>query len=554
MGYTQTVANEGTSLSPSWTIHDGKEIWIAWKGEGSDPAIYVAQTSGLTPDPNPTTGQYTFSKQAKLPDFTTGDSPAITSLNGTLYLFWRGQSDSNLYWASSPDGITWTDLHQVGMGPATSPPLTWTYPQTSHGPVVVSGNNSLYLFWAGFGTDTRIYSSTYSAGYWSGPDWVSPQTGGVPATDESPAVVLSGQSIYLAWRGANTGEIWYSKCSPDGTWAQQYEISAIPSAYAPSLALDGGGTLWVSWVTAPNPNASEPWIVVLPASLSIIQDSRLLFASLGSGGWSAPAQRVGATPGSRAALLSTGKDSTDIMMLWKAGSGDNWGINYGPLRLPPISYVFEVQNFECRTTRSGDIVSSIVAPADTDYLSLTVQVTGANPVTATYFAGNIQNGQTSAGGITLPPINIPDNAQVVMTYLITNSSLPESQVLQYLSTASEKLAAAGATAAATALGDAIGTAIGAALGTAAVPLIGSALGALAGFLVADAWHFAFPNCDGPVAAAVRVFTAADLATAPGSLLVVDQQPSPQMQPPMVTQDGCGSNPLYFVDWGVKPAA
>jgi hypothetical protein len=112
---------------------------------------------------------------------------------------------------------------------------------------------------------------------------------------------------------------------------------------------------------------------------------------------------------------------------------------------------------------------------------------------------------------------------------------------------------AGASYAASAAGAALGTAIGAAIGTGTVPLLGSALGALAGFLVSDVWSVAFPNCDGPIASAVRSLSAAQLLTANG-LVVPDQQPSPGMQPPMVTQDGCGANPNYTVNWCVKPNA
>jgi hypothetical protein len=65
---------------------------------------------------------------------------------------------------------------------------------------------------------------------------------------------------------------------------------------------------------------------------------------------------------------------------------------------------------------------------------------------------------------------------------------------------------------ATSTAAALGTAIGAAIGTEIpVPLLGSALGALAGWLLGSAW--AFRDCDGPVAAAVHVFTGASLRRA-----------------------------------------
>jgi hypothetical protein len=87
---------------------------MAWKGENSDTGIYVASSPSL--QPNASTGQYSFSPQSKVLSLATPTRPAITSLNGILYLFYKGQSDNYIYWASSPDGKTWTDRGKLGLG------------------------------------------------------------------------------------------------------------------------------------------------------------------------------------------------------------------------------------------------------------------------------------------------------------------------------------------------------------------------------------------------------------------------------------------------------
>jgi len=132
MPLQQLLPNVGTSASPSWTVHNQKQVCIAWKGQGSDPSIYVALTSTLHPDP--TTGQYSFSAQQKVLGLGTSASPAIASLNGTLYLFYKGESDTFLYWASSPDGKTWTDRKLLALGDSLFSADNNQHPQTSTAP------------------------------------------------------------------------------------------------------------------------------------------------------------------------------------------------------------------------------------------------------------------------------------------------------------------------------------------------------------------------------------------------------------------------------------
>ena len=134
-----------------------------------------------------------------------------------------------------------------------------------------------------------------------------------------------------------------------------------------------------------------------------------------------------------------------------------------------------------------------------------------------------------------------------MTYQIINSSQGASAATTYLQQAGLKLATAGAQAAATEVGDAIGAAVGAGLGIAIpVPVVGSALGALAGWLVSSAWGIAFPNCDGPVAAGIRTFNGADLRqwTASAPFAVSENHPG------INSPSGCGSNSNYNTDWVV----
>jgi hypothetical protein len=313
MNYQQLIPNVGTSAAPSWTKHDDKQIWMAWKGQGSDPGIYFAASTSLQPQPNPTTGQYSFGPQQQVPNVGTSASPAIASLEGTLYLFWRGEIDSTIYWAKSSDGKNWIDVKPLEMGDSLG--ANDHKAATSHAPTVVSGNDSLYLFWKGADADTRIWSSTFKGGPWL-PQWqVSPTSGGVPGTSDSVGAALDGTPIHLTWKDEKSGDVWWCTLKGQEPSSQQQRIFGGAST-APAMVTDGNGVVWLAW------NA--------PSSLSDIAGD-LCFASLGSGGHRrAQAVRSGLASGFRPALVSTGSDSMDIMVAWK-NLGNGPGIYYGPL-------------------------------------------------------------------------------------------------------------------------------------------------------------------------------------------------------------------------------
>jgi len=89
----QVIPNEGTSAGPCWCNHEGRTIWSAWKGQGSDIGIYVAEAP-IPPVPLSTSqadgSQHVlmpFGPQHNVAGISTSVSPAITSLDGVLYLF-----------------------------------------------------------------------------------------------------------------------------------------------------------------------------------------------------------------------------------------------------------------------------------------------------------------------------------------------------------------------------------------------------------------------------------------------------------------------------------
>jgi hypothetical protein len=203
------------------------------------------------------------------------------------------------------------------------------------------------------------------------------------------------------------------------------------------------------------------------------------------------------------------------------------------------TYSFAVDSFVIHNTRS--------LRKDTDYISASVAVAGRPALKSTQKLGDLGNG-TYRTAINFKDVAVANNETAVFSYAIVNSghtdpNAAEKTLEQAVSTLAEK----GAQAAATAAGGAIGAALGASIGTAVVPLIGTALGALAGWVVSSAGKLVFANCDGAVAAAVHTYTGAQLraGTTQGRRLAgTDHHPGTD------SPDGCGSNSNYDVNWSV----
>jgi len=205
-------------------------------------------------------------------------------------------------------------------------------------------------------------------------------------------------------------------------------------------------------------------------------------------------------------------------------------------------YTFSLDSFRITDTRSRH--------EDTDYVSVSLAVGSAAPVTKTKAMGNLNNG-TFEVGLTFDGVAVGGAVPVVLTYaIINNGHSSQADVEKSLEKAGTQLAQKAAEAAARAVGAEIGSVLGASIGTAAVPVVGTALGALAGWMVGEIGGLLFANCDGPVAAGVHVFTGSDLASKTGAGKVVSET---DHNPGTDSPTGCGSNSNYYVTWSIKSA-
>ena len=178
---------------------------------------------------------------------------------------------------------------------------------------------------------------------------------------------------------------------------------------------------------------------------------------------------------------------------------------------------------------------------DTDFVSFTMQQTSNNKaVTANKTLhksmGDLNNGTFSIN-LTFQAVHVQDGDHIAVNYLVVNSGHQKAdEVYATLSKAGSNMATAGLAAA----GAAIGTAI-------PIPGLGTALGALGGFLVGQITAIINANCDGPVAAENNVFKLSDLLerTAHGKFTHETKHPGTD------SASGCGSNSEYYVTWSIE---
>ena len=128
MNIQATVPNVGTSAGPAFCVLDGKP-YLAWKGEGTDTAMYWTVASTLEPGSD---GTYSWSAQTKIPGFATSQAPAIAAFKGKLYLAWKGADDDTLRLASF-DGHSWSAETQLQAGSSNGPRVGQLRRRTAHG-------------------------------------------------------------------------------------------------------------------------------------------------------------------------------------------------------------------------------------------------------------------------------------------------------------------------------------------------------------------------------------------------------------------------------------
>lgn len=180
--------------------------WVFYHGSGDSFIWYSYAPNG------------TWQDATSLPaSVNTSHSPAPVAFQGGLSVVYKGmQSDNGIYIVQSPDGLQWPDLPRRLTSPTQTEPIA-----TCLAPAAALFQGNLYVAWKG-ALDTNLYYASSSDGKtWTAPAQVPGATAGA-----SPAlVVYNGQLLVLFEPLFRNDELVACATSPDNTWGPLITIA-----------------------------------------------------------------------------------------------------------------------------------------------------------------------------------------------------------------------------------------------------------------------------------------------------------------------------------------
>jgi hypothetical protein len=230
------ISPETSSDAPCLAA-DGGNLYIAWKGSGND------NLSVAIVDIDPMTGAPTgFSSKVILGD-TSPVRPALASLNGNLYLAWKGDGNDNLSVMVSTDGGQ--TFGNKFISPETSP----------QAPALGVNNGSLFISWKGDGNDNLSVAVVDIDDQTGVPTGFSGKVILGDTSPLSPTLASMNGYLFLGWKGAGNDNLSVMFSSDDGQSFGNKFISPETSPDSPVLALHNG-SLFIAWKGDGNDNLS----------------------------------------------------------------------------------------------------------------------------------------------------------------------------------------------------------------------------------------------------------------------------------------------------------
>jgi hypothetical protein len=182
----------GMSESPSLAVFNGK-LYCAHQGGAHNSELWYATTSdGVN------------WRDTQIPNIGMSESPSLAVFNGKLYCAHQGGAhNSELWYATTSDGVNWTDTHILHIGMSGSPSLAVF-------------NGDLYCAHQGGDNNGELwYTTTFNGVHWA-PDTKIPSIG----LSGSPASAVFNGNLYLMHQGGgNSGQLWYTRSSDGVIWA-----------------------------------------------------------------------------------------------------------------------------------------------------------------------------------------------------------------------------------------------------------------------------------------------------------------------------------------------
>ena len=346
---TKVTLGDTSPLSPSLASLNGR-LYIAWKGDGNDQLnIMYSSDNGAT-----------FGNKFVSPE-TSPQPPALAVHNGLLFIAWKGDGNDQLNVAQvaiSGNNITgFVNKRVLG---DTSPIA----------PALCSFNGRLYLAWKGDGNDQLNLISSGDNGNTFGNKFVSPET-----SPQSPALCTHNGALFIGWKGdgndnLNVAQVAFSGANITG-FANKRTLGDT-SPVAPSLC-SFNGRLFLSWKGDGNDNLN----------LMVSSDNGLTFGG----------KYVSPETSPRSPSLTV--NGSNLFIGWKGDGNDNLNVSL---------VGFDGGNIDGFTTPGYRLQTNItnlpVSPGDT--VSCSVAYVSNNTAGALTFS-NVTTGKHFSITIAPPP-------------------------------------------------------------------------------------------------------------------------------------------------------
>jgi len=230
----------GSPVTPSWSptnfVTDCGQhaVVISDSSPGGAVDLYYNRTPGLI-------GQITLSE-------TSTNTPALASLNGSIYLAWTGVGNGELNVnCSANNGLTFG-------GKATSSDTS------AQAPALCAQGGKLYLAWTGVSNDElnvcQVNITSSSATGFSNKVTISNET-----SPFAPSLASLNGNLYLAWAGTGNNELNIAVSLNNGaTFVNKYTSGQTTKA-SPTLAVQNG-TLFIAWKGDGNDNMNVGQVIL----------------------------------------------------------------------------------------------------------------------------------------------------------------------------------------------------------------------------------------------------------------------------------------------------
>mgnify|MGYP001438362551 CR=1 FL=1 len=238
----KVILGETSSASPALASLDGR-LFLAWKGSGNDNLnIIFSSNNGASFG-----GVYIAGETSDAP-------PALVAHNGKLFLAWKGSGNDNL----SVARVSFFANNQGGFGIEGLINKIILGETSSNSPTLASLDGKLFLAWRGSGNDNLsiLFSSDNGASF--GGIYISGET-----SDASPALVAHNGKLFLAWKGSGNDNLSVAQVSFFANNQGGFGIAGLTNkiilgetgSNSPTLAsLDG--RLFLAWKGSGNDNLS----------------------------------------------------------------------------------------------------------------------------------------------------------------------------------------------------------------------------------------------------------------------------------------------------------